>query len=97
VTRPPDVRDGAFALNRGSTRTEPVKFSAGPCREGCEPLRVIVMACEDSLAGHNDARRKRDMTVATIRFMWSSRFSYSAPTTSGLHYAPPVVLVEGVS
>ena len=26
--RPPDVRDGGVALNRGSTRTEPVKFSA---------------------------------------------------------------------
>jgi hypothetical protein len=30
-------------------RTEPVKFSTGPCREGGEPLRVIVIAFEDSL------------------------------------------------
>src|SRR5882724_5858623 len=49
VTRPPDARDGGLALNRGSTRTVPVKFSGGPCREDCEPLRVILMACEDSL------------------------------------------------
>src|SRR2546421_11281032 len=46
VTREPDARAGAFAWNRGSTRTEPVKFSAGPCREGCEPRRVIVIICE---------------------------------------------------
>src|SRR5207245_9357797 len=44
VTREPDARAGAFAWNRGSTRTEPVKFSADPCREGCEPLRMILIA-----------------------------------------------------
>jgi hypothetical protein len=49
VTLAPDARDGAFAWNRGSTRTEPVKYSAGPFREGCEPLRVILIFCESSL------------------------------------------------
>ena len=44
VTREPDARAGAFAWNRRSTRTEPVKFSGDPCREGCEPLRVIRIA-----------------------------------------------------
>ena len=27
------MRDGAFAVNRGSMRTEPVKYSAGPLAE----------------------------------------------------------------
>jgi hypothetical protein len=36
-------------LNRGSTRTGPVKFSAGPWREACEPLRVILIVCESAL------------------------------------------------
>jgi hypothetical protein len=30
-------------------RTEPVKFSAGLGLEGCEPLRVIVIGCDDSV------------------------------------------------
>ena len=29
------------AFNSESTRTEPVKYSAGPLPEGCEPLRLI--------------------------------------------------------
>jgi hypothetical protein len=28
-------------LNSGSTRTVPMKYSAGPLPEGCEPLRLI--------------------------------------------------------
>ena len=44
VTRKPDARAGAIAWNRGSTRTEPVKFSAGARRDGCEPLRIILIA-----------------------------------------------------
>jgi hypothetical protein len=31
-------------------RTEPVKYSAGPFREGCEPLRVMVMVSASALA-----------------------------------------------
>ena len=49
VTRPPEVRDEGFALNKGSMRTEPVKFSAAPRRDGCEPLRVTVIDFDDSL------------------------------------------------
>jgi hypothetical protein len=70
VTRPPDVRDGGFALNSGSMRTAPVKFSAGPWRDGCELLRVTVIDCEDSLA---EATRQSEMTVAASRLMSSLR------------------------
>jgi hypothetical protein len=30
-------------------RTEPVKYSAGACRDGCEPLRVMVIVCDSVL------------------------------------------------
>src|SRR5437867_10691921 len=77
VTRPPDAREGAFAGNRGSTRTEPVKFSAGPWRYGCEPLRVILIACAESEAAAGpsevaEATRASNMTVAKTRFIPSS-------------------------
>jgi hypothetical protein len=55
VTYEPDVRDGSCAWNRGSMRTEPVKYAAGPFREGCEPLRVMVMVCASAAA---EASRK---------------------------------------
>src|SRR5207249_4468310 len=41
VTLAPSARAGAFAWNRGSMRTVPVKYSADPLLEGCEPLRLI--------------------------------------------------------
>src|SRR3954469_14045329 len=41
VTCPPDTRDGAVAGNIGSPRTAPVKSSADPLADGCEPARVI--------------------------------------------------------
>src|SRR5689334_4339875 len=44
VTSPPDVREGAVAENRRSTRTAPVKLSAGPLPEGSEPTRAILTA-----------------------------------------------------
>jgi hypothetical protein len=37
VTKPALTRDGPTAANNGSIRTVPVKFSAGPATEGCEP------------------------------------------------------------
>jgi hypothetical protein len=43
VTLAPTTRAGAGALKSGSTRTVPVKYSAGPLPEGCEPLRLISM------------------------------------------------------
>ena len=46
VTSEPDVRDGAFTLNKGSMRTEPVKYSAGAFAEGWEPLRATLTNCE---------------------------------------------------
>src|SRR5215831_3317946 len=41
VTRTASARAGAGVWNRGSTLTEPVKFSAGPLPEACEPLLWI--------------------------------------------------------
>src|SRR5215203_6775869 len=43
VTNAPPMRAGAVPANGCSTRTEPVKYSAGPLRKGCKPLRVIFM------------------------------------------------------
>src|SRR5438067_11296666 len=40
VTYAPLERDGAGALNSWSMRTVPVKYSAGPRAEGCDPLRL---------------------------------------------------------
>jgi hypothetical protein len=41
VTLTPSRRAGSGGSNRGSIRTVPVKYSAGPLPEGCEPLRLI--------------------------------------------------------
>src|ERR1700743_1814912 len=35
------TRDGSGGELSGSIRTVPVKYSAGPLPEGCEPLRLI--------------------------------------------------------
>jgi hypothetical protein len=43
VTVAPLTRAGAAVLNGASTRTVPVKYSAGPFAEGCEPFRLISM------------------------------------------------------
>src|SRR5579885_3682342 len=41
VTLAPRTRAGSGASNRGSMRTAPVKYSAGPFPEGCEPLLLM--------------------------------------------------------
>src|SRR6266850_2171179 len=41
VTLLPAARAGSFTWNSGSMRTVPVKYSAGPLADGCEPLRLI--------------------------------------------------------
>src|SRR5215218_3048567 len=41
VTLAPVARAGAFAWNRGSMHTVPVKYSAGPMPVGCEPLLLM--------------------------------------------------------
>src|SRR6516164_4324297 len=46
VTKPAETRDGAIAGNSGSIRTLPVKYSAGPLLEGCEPLCLISIALD---------------------------------------------------
>src|SRR5207253_3894006 len=45
VTLAPRTRAGSGASNRGSTRTVPVKYSAGPLPEGCEPLLLMSICC----------------------------------------------------
>src|SRR6185295_18732910 len=62
VTKEPDVRDDTFVWNKRSTRTEPVKFSAGPCREGCEPLRVILIDCESG----DPTKPRRELSPALL-------------------------------
>src|SRR5262245_25209515 len=44
VTLAPRTRPGPGASNSGSMRTVPVKYSAGPLPDGCEPLRLISIA-----------------------------------------------------
>src|SRR6266542_5205014 len=65
VTLAPSARAGAIAWNRGSMRTVPVKYSAGPLLEGCEPL--LLMSTSDLL--HLDRlqleRRIHSMSSAT--------------------------------
>ena len=41
VTPAPGARAGSGGWNRGSTRTVPVKYSAGPLPKGCERLLLI--------------------------------------------------------
>src|SRR6266436_9847996 len=41
VTLEPSARAGAFASNNGSILTVPVKYSAGPLLEACEPTLLI--------------------------------------------------------
>jgi hypothetical protein len=56
VSLTPEEREGLFALNRGPMPTVPVKYSAGPLPEGCEPIRVILIICEFSLEVTGGAR-----------------------------------------
>jgi hypothetical protein len=43
LLEPPATRAGPGASKRGSMRTVPVKYSAGPLPEGCEPLLLMSM------------------------------------------------------
>src|SRR5213082_580323 len=53
VTLAPRTRAGSGASNNGSIRTVPVKYSAGPSVETCEPLLLIFMyePLQDGLRG----------------------------------------------
>src|SRR5437016_13515745 len=42
VTSPPVTRLGSGFWNSGSTRTAPVKYSAGPLPDGFDPARVML-------------------------------------------------------
>ena len=48
-------------------RTEPVKYSAGPLTEGCEPLRVMLIGWESSLDATGGAP---DPEAALAWFAW---------------------------
>src|SRR5712692_11151146 len=43
VTLAPSARAGSCASNRGSMRTLPVKYSADPLPDGCEPILLMSM------------------------------------------------------
>ena len=72
-----NARARSFAWNRGSIRTTPVKYSAGPLLEGCEPIRLIsifrIPSSDDTFAWSAwavaKASRKSDMTVAASSFI----------------------------
>ena len=45
-----DTRAGSGGLLSGSIRTVPVKYSAGPLPDGCEPMRfmsIVFLPCLD--------------------------------------------------
>src|SRR5882762_6575281 len=46
VTLTASTRAGLGALTSGSKRTVPVKYSAGPLAEGCEPFRLMSIILE---------------------------------------------------
>src|SRR5205807_10441470 len=58
VTLAPAARAGAVAWNRGSMRTVPVKYSAGPLPDGCEPFLLISIWDSRLLAGGVAARAR---------------------------------------
>src|SRR6266566_2945118 len=58
VTLAPTARAGAAAWNKGSMRTVPVKYSAGPLLDGCEPFLLISMWDSFLLAGGAAARAR---------------------------------------
>ena len=78
----PDVRDGSFALNRGSMRTEPVKYSTGPFLEGYEPLRVmLIVFCESSIDAFGgaatigcDRKNAKPINISVITKVFSIDF-----------------------
>src|SRR5437763_431682 len=53
VTLAPTARAGSGASNRGSMRTVPVKYSAGPLLEGCEPLLLMSILNSSNLIAAN--------------------------------------------
>ena len=93
-------------------RTLPLKFSDGPCRDGCEPLRVILIGCEFvadakptpalapfwSVWADADARKERVVPVAMscFRFMRSLFPSTSPPFAGGSSFPSLKGAEEGV-
>src|SRR5688572_13838499 len=70
VTSPPEALMFLSAGQTGSTRTRPVKNSAGPVAEGCSPARVICCApsaCASDVAHANS--RAADVQRDCIGFL----------------------------
>src|SRR6516162_1837314 len=53
VTNAAETREGSVAWNSGSIRTLPLKYSAGPLAEDCEPLRLSSMFSNLSFYGQS--------------------------------------------
>src|SRR5690242_15149409 len=72
VTLAQRTRAGSGASNSGSIRTLPVKYSAGPLFEGCEPLFLIFMSrfpFRHTGAGRYPAVTFNDCMLAVMRRM----------------------------
>ncbi len=65
VTLAPDVRAGSCASSRGSMRTVPIKYSAGPLAEGCEPLLLMSISLIPSLDASLVASRQASCPIKT--------------------------------
>src|SRR6266545_4777840 len=66
VTLAPRARAGSGASNSGSIRTLPVKYSAGPLADACEPLRrtFIVTPCPIEAEAYLWAADEENLAVA---------------------------------
>src|SRR2546422_1236514 len=64
VTLAPCARAGSCAWNRGSMRTVPVKYSAGPLPDGCEPL-LLMSTCSILHPGVADHARGPAMPASS--------------------------------
>src|SRR5438552_4777114 len=63
VTQEAETLESAFGWNRGSMRTEPVKYCSGALLERCEPFRVMVIA--SSACADSEASRQSDVAAAS--------------------------------
>src|SRR5256714_4542640 len=71
VTLAPRTRAGSGASNNGSIRTVPVKYSAGPLFDGCDPLLLISM-CERRVFGcHGNRSTAQLLNFSPSQLSWS--------------------------
>src|SRR6266568_6398964 len=80
VTLAPRTQAGSGASNNGSIRTVPVKYSAGPVFDGCDP-RLLISMCERRVFGcHGNRSTSQPLSDAALQLS-TSREHY--PRTSG--------------